>query len=139
MFYKTNVGISQADLTYDRGIMMTYALPSNTDFILQVVNGNGIPGMGNDHILDFDSGKNVFFKINQGISMVSLGVFGYTATDDGVNGDNTFTMIGPEVGVGNERFQLDVQYITRSDDNPDLLANEPSDDYVTDGMIGRLF
>lgn len=40
--YKVRPGASNVDLTYDRGIMLTYGFESGTDLALQIVNGSGI-------------------------------------------------------------------------------------------------
>ena len=78
--YTTRVGESKTDLTYDRGISLSYSFPTKTDLILQVVNGNGIVGAV-DELADNDNYKNVFLKVSQDVSIVNLGLFGYTGKD----------------------------------------------------------
>ena len=43
--YRARPGLSQINLTYDRGIMLGYGLPTKTDFVAEILNGNGIGGV----------------------------------------------------------------------------------------------
>ena len=40
--YKVKPGHSDVDLTYDRGVMLSYGFDSGTDIVLEIINGNGI-------------------------------------------------------------------------------------------------
>ena len=151
--YKTNLGKSKANLTYDRGIIVTYSLPTKTDFILEIINGNGIHEAVN-RMFDQDSFKNVFFKVSQEIPFGSLGVFGYMGQErnafgenliDPDNGtiydvtdeENKFIMFGPDIVVGTEMVELNAQYLRRTDNNPEFRTGFDSD-VVTDGFIGEV-
>ena len=76
-FYKTRVGLSNANLTYDRGIMLTYSLPHGTDLALQVLNGNGKDESEDNINFDTDSEKTGFFRVLQGYENFSFGGFTY--------------------------------------------------------------
>ena len=68
LIYKTKVGDSQTNLTYDRGVMVTYGIESTgTDLVGMVVNGNGKPEAGEDRKFDHDKYKNFGFRIIQDI------------------------------------------------------------------------
>ncbi len=138
--YKTNVGSSTVNLTYDRGIIASYSLPSKTDLILEVVNGNGIEDSGADRMFDEDSFKNVFLKVAQEIPFGTVGVFGYMGkqTDHVTTGEeNKFSMFGPDISIGTDMIELNVQYIRRADNNPSFFAGVDKD-MITDGFIGEM-
>ncbi|MCE5251878.1 hypothetical protein LLG96_16855 [bacterium] len=137
--YTTRVGQSNANLTYDRGFILSYSLPTKTDLVLQVVNGNGI-GMAEDDLTDNDNFKNVFLKVSQDISIVNIGMFGYTGqekTDVEKKEKNKFYMVGPNLTVSTDRIEFNTQYVARSDDNPDFLPVK-GDKIKTDGFFGEL-
>ncbi len=136
--YTTEVGASSANLKYDRGVIATYSLPTGTDFVVELINGNGIGEAGGDHLFDDDSFKNVFAKVSQGISIATVGLFGYTGSEDGENGDNAFSYLGPDISVGTERVEVNAQYVLRTDDNPLFLAAKPKDEIETTGVIGEV-
>jgi len=133
--YKTRVGDSTTDLTYDRGLYMTYSLPTNTDFVLEVVNGSGIGEA--DESFDNDSFKNVFAKVTQSYSIASLGMFAYSGKEKGEKGDNSFLFLGPDVSIGTDRFEINAQYVVRTDDNPTFTVGD-TDEIETSGVIGEV-
>ena len=140
--YTISVGRSLANLKYDRGVIVTYSLPTQTDLTLEIVNGNGIgEAEGTSHLFDNDNNKNVFGKIAQNYSIFTVGVFGYAGTEEMMEGndagnENQFYMAGPDISVGTDHFEVTAQYVTRNDDNPDFA--DDSDDYTTEGFIGEL-
>jgi len=131
-FYKTNVGASDADLTYDRGIFMTYSLPSATEFALQVVNGNGKGEASALRLYDNDKNKNVFFRVSQDVPLPAaeegenpvsfrIGGFTYVGKEEKGGRDNSFYYVGPDFTIATENFELSGQYVFRKDDNPFFL------------------
>ncbi|MFC1731293.1 hypothetical protein ACFL6I_13275 [candidate division KSB1 bacterium] len=138
-FYKTHVGLSTADLTYDRGIFATYSLPSATDLALELVNGNG-KGEAENRLFDNDKYKNVFFRVSQEVplysdpetegSTMSLNVGGYsyfgTESYPGP-GENKFYYYGYDATFGAERYEVSAQYNYRNDDNPMFNMISPGD------------
>ena len=137
MIYKTKVGDCRANLTYDRGILATYTLPTNTDIIVELVNGNGIEDAGKDRVFDNDSLKNVFVKLSQPLSIATFGVFAYTGKEEGITADNKFLFAGPDVSIGIDKLEINAQYVMRTDDNPEFKAGK-TDDIETSGIIGEI-
>ncbi|MFC1489670.1 hypothetical protein ACFL6K_00515 [Candidatus Latescibacterota bacterium] len=139
--YKTKVGNSQVNLTYERGIMASYSLPTKTDLILEVVNGSGIGDAGADRLFDEDKYKNVFLKIAQEIPFGTVGLFSYSGKEcDTVNASgrtSEFKMFGPDISIGVEKIGLSAQFVRRIDDNP-MFIGSPGDETVTDGIIAEV-
>jgi hypothetical protein len=74
VIYTVAPGNSSIGLKYDRGILLEYGLPTGTDIIAEVVNGNGLPQAGEGHIFDRDKHKSYLLKLNQGIGdFLSIG------------------------------------------------------------------
>ena len=135
--YKTKVGDSAVNLTYDRGIIATYSLPTKTDLVVEIVNGSGIGDAGADRLFDTDNPKNVFVKVSQDCSLFTLGMFGYFGEEKGTGADNKFSMLGPDISFGTDIIELNAQYVRRVDDNPEFKAGKIPD-YTTEGYIGEL-
>jgi hypothetical protein len=127
--YKSKPGLSGIDLTYDRGIMLTYGLKGGTDLTLEVVNGSGIgdseanPG-GN---FDADKYKNVFGRVSQGIGdSFRVGAFGYLGKELGPTGlVNDLWMAGADATWTSSRLELNLQYVERRDKNPSFQPGAP--------------
>ncbi len=136
--YSTNVGASNANLTYDRGVMVTYKAPTGTDLALEVLNGNGI-GAPIGEAFDVDKYKNYLLRASQEIiPAFRLGAFAYTGKEKPVAISNEFLMFGPDFTVNVDKFQLNVQYVARTDNNPDFLFAAPSSKVKTDGGFAEL-
>ena len=126
--YKVRPGASNVDLTYDRGIMLTYGFESGTDLALQVVNGSGIGEgfMGGN--FDDDKYKNFMGRISQDVGEhVRIGAMGYYGKearefDDvttGINSlENELYMFGGDATISIEPIELNVQYVERNDNDP---------------------
>ncbi|MBD3223309.1 MAG: hypothetical protein GF313_01160 [Caldithrix sp.] len=138
--YKTPIGYSNTDLTYDRGLMFVYGLTkTSTDIIAMVVNGNGIGEAGGNKIFDDDKYKNLGLRINQGIGdKVSIGGFAYYGKEDirqnQYNGENEVTYLGPDVNVNLGTVEFTGQYLLRTDSEP--MAN--MEDVETNGIIAEV-
>ena len=123
--YKASPGLSGIDLSYDRGIVLTYGLKSGTDLALEIVNGSGIgdseanPGGR----FDSDKYKNVMGRISQDIGdSFRVGAFGYSGKEQGWNGlVNDVWMAGADATWTSPRLELNLQYVERRDDNPSFL------------------
>ncbi len=138
--YKSKPALSRANLTYDRGIMLTYGFDTGTDIIFEVLNGSGIGGANNFRIFDDDKYKNFFGRVSQDIiEGVRIGAFGYTGKEelgDGIDKfTNTFTMWGPDLTLAyKDNLEFNFQYAFRKDDKP-----APSLKNVeTKGLFGEL-
>jgi len=140
--YKVNPGFSDTDLTYDRGLMFLGTAPGELDVAFSVVNGNGIP----DGSFDKDDDKNVALRLSKDFGMLRLGAFGYWGREQVNPGfltlaeaDNEMTYWGPDLTLApNDDWELNLQYLERSDDNPFFLAAAPIGDVVTRGGFAEL-
>jgi len=144
--YTTQVGISDFNLKYDKGIMLTYSLPTSTDIMFEVVNGNGIPELGNDAFFDKDPYKNYLGRINQGIGdFMSLGVMGYVGKEDLARGlssaVNQAWFVGPDASFSySDKLEMNVQYILRHDSEVILpeFGSPIREDLYTQGLMGEI-
>jgi hypothetical protein len=124
--YGARPGMSRADLTYDRGIVLNYTLPTGTDFFLSVVNGNGI-GPASGGVFDNDPNKNLFLRLAQPLdSSVSIGTLGYLGREDETGRRNNLGMVGGDLTLGLGNFQLGGQLLYRHDSNPFFAAGVDS-------------
>lgn len=127
--YKVKPGFSGIDLTYDRGIMLTYGLKGGTDLVLELINGSGIgdseanPG-GN---FDADKYKNVMGRVSQDIGdSLRIGTFGYIGKEQGATGlVNSMWMAGADFTWTSPKLELNLQYVERRDKNPFFLLGAP--------------
>lgn len=126
--YSTKVGNSNCDFTYDRGLMLTYGAPTNTDIVLEVLNGTGIGARNGFGNFDNDKYKNLIARVSQEINEnIRIGFVGYFGkeklTDDFSNEfTNQFTSYGPDLTLSyNDQLELNVQYLQRKDDRPTIF------------------
>jgi len=133
--YKTKAGFSKTDLTYDRGIMLTYGLPTNTDITLEILNGSGIGPANPFRNFDDDKYKNLLARISQDITEdFRIGVFGYFGKEkleDNLSNkfDNAFRMYGPDLTFKlKNQLELNFQYVSRVDDKPAMLSTNVKSD-----------
>ena len=123
LIYKVRPGFSDIDLTYDRGVIFTYTLPSATDLVLEVVNGSGIGAVNSNNLFDKDKYKNLMGRVSQQVTEnVRLGAIGYYGNEliDGyyLARKNEIKMFGADATLMNENFELNLQYLYRDDTNP---------------------
>lgn len=120
--YRTTPGNSGIDLTYDRGVMLTYGLSSGTDFTVEILNGNGI-GAAANRVYDNDKYKTFMARVSQDVnSAVRIGAFGYWGKE-GRNYPNEVAMFGPDASFAFEdKLELNLQYVWREDKNPIFAA-----------------
>lgn len=146
--YRTRVGLSRINLTYDRGFMLPFSIESTkTDLFLIAVNGNGLEEAGESRTYDNDGFKSYAGRILQGIGQVAdIGVFGYWGQEKitAAEGDpavvegttNEVTYVGPDLWLYLGPVQVTVQYMWRQDTDPDF--DTVQNDVETDGWIGQL-
>ena len=119
--YEMRPGMTKADLTYDRGIILNYALPSETDLTFSVVNGNGI-GPSTGGLYDSDPYKNFVVRLKQSVnSSLTVGTLGYLGKESISGSLNAFSMIGGDALLTFDKFELLGQYLYRHDANPFFL------------------
>lgn len=128
--YKTKIGIANANLTYDRGLMMTLGLETGTDIIFEVVNGNGIGEADGNKIFDDDKHKTFVGRISQDVAeFFRLGGFIFAGNQDlninPVQSTAETMMFGPDftIGIG-DILELNVQYVIRTDDKTLLKSDD---------------
>ncbi len=140
--YKSRVGGSVTNLTYDRGVMLVYSMAkTGTDVVGFIVNGNGKPESGDNRKFDQDKFKNWGLRINQGIGdFGSIGFYYYNGKEANVTWGDQFTnkisYMGPDISIGFGPLEFTGQYLLRTDSNP-LFANSVRD-IKTTGIIGEL-
>ncbi|MBD3167823.1 hypothetical protein GF324_14570 [bacterium] len=148
MVYKYAPGESDIALAYDRGMMITLGLPTGTDVIAEVVNGNGLADAVN-HVFDRDNYVSVAGRLSQGIGdMFRIGGFTYYGKEDAPLDDdgvptspesNEVLYWGPDVTINYQDYvELNVQYMHRTDSNPYFVAGYNEDDITSDGIMAEL-
>ncbi|MDZ7290306.1 MAG: hypothetical protein ONB44_08505 [candidate division KSB1 bacterium] len=121
--YRTRVGYSRINLTYDRGLMLAYTLPTKTDVVLEILNGNGIGGADANRNFDSDKYKNGFLRVSQDVGKaLRLGGFGYYGKEEQLANVNTLWMAGPDLTLSLDQIELNVQYLERRDDDPFFVS-----------------
>ncbi len=141
MIYKLRVGDSPTDLAYDRGVMVTYGAPTGTDFIFELVNGNGKGEVDDAGFFDGEQWKNVLLRVSHGFGPVRIGGFGYSANswasaDSALSGNNKMLYWGVDGTVDfRDRLQVNVQYLERTDDNPLFVPAGAEEVRSTGGFV----
>jgi hypothetical protein len=137
LIYRFRPGQSYANLTYDRGFMLTYGFDFGLDLFGQLLNGNGIPE-AEDREFDVDTEKAYSLRLSQGLGPVRLGVFGYYNEERGDNETrNELYYAGGDATVGGEKWELNVQYLRREDSNAYFVSPDTTDT-VTDGGFAEI-
>ncbi len=138
--YKQTVGGSSIRLSYDRGLMFTWGLPTNTGTGLtaMIVNGNGIGSANPDHSFDSDANKVFAGHLSQDIGDIAgLGLFGlFGSEENSAAVANDVNIMGANLGVGLGPVDLSGQYLMRTDTDP-TFTGSPPDDVITNGMIAE--
>ena len=139
--YKVKTGYAKADLSYDRGIMLTYGLPTGTDFTLEILNGNGIGHANNLRVFDNDKNKIFAGRISQEVSewfrIGAFGLYGKENLENSLNMKftNTVSVWGPDFSlIPSDKLEFNFQYLQRTDKKPDLFLNN----LQTSGGFGEL-
>lgn len=121
--YRVKPGLTRANLTYDRGLMLTYGLPTGTDLVLEVLNGTGIGSANSFRIFDDDNYKNFFGRFSQDIiDNIRVGLFGYYGKENLEDNlqrkfTNTFSMWGPDLTIKlKDKLEFNFQYAQRKDE-----------------------
>jgi hypothetical protein len=144
--YSSQIGTSDIDMKYDKGLMVTLGLPSGTGFTFEVINGNGI-GAAHGGLFDKDQYKNVVGRVSQDIGDVfRIGAFGYTgkeklqhSTETDIT--NEVLVWGPDLSITpNEKWTLNAQYLSREDMNvyQDMETVNPMKNVGTQSAMAEL-
>ena len=139
LLYKAAPGNSSLDLTYDRGLMITYGMPTGTGITLEVLNGSGIGAANADHSFDNDAHKNFFGHISQDFGeLLRFGGMGFYGSEDnaaGVTNDVLYYGVDGTIGLG--PLEVNGQWIHRNDSDP-LFLNNNAIEADTDGILAEV-
>ncbi|MBC7185842.1 MAG: hypothetical protein H5U38_02295 [Calditrichaeota bacterium] len=125
--FKFRPGISATNLTYDRGLMLSYGVEqTGTDLVATITNGNGIgPEQPETGSLDNDKYRHFGLTLHQSIGEpLTVGGFLYRAKEQSASRTNTVTYFGPDLNVQMGPLELHVQYLERRDSNPFFAQEE---------------
>ncbi|NOZ55813.1 MAG: hypothetical protein GXO73_03355 [Calditrichaeota bacterium] len=137
--YRVRVGAARANLTYDRGLMLTYGTSFGSDVVLEVLNGNGKSPADALRNFDTDNYKNVLLRVSQSVGNVRIGGFGYYGKEEKYKElfpsgsqptrewvTDRFHYLGVDATVDfSKSLQLNAQAIVRRDDNPYFMRVHP--------------
>jgi len=138
--YSTRVGQAHADLTYDRGLMFTYGLPTSTDLVLEIVNGLGLRPADDLDTFDYDKYKNFMLRLSQDMgSNLRIGAFGYTGKERQGNAVDSLWMLGGDLTVSSPKLELNLQYLERRDTNPYFYLVAPEKVATRGGFAEMLY
>ncbi|HKJ66892.1 MAG TPA: hypothetical protein VKA68_02960 [bacterium] len=138
IIYTTKVGPNiPLDLGYDRGVMLDYTAPFGSDFLLEILNGNGI-GELERGFYDENAFKNVALRWSHDLNLFRIGAFGYYGKSSvGGNESNITNWYGPDATVELGPVEFNLQYLWRTDDNPYPAAPKPDDPVITHGSMAE--
>jgi hypothetical protein len=139
--YRTRVGDSKINLTYDRGVMLTYGFPSGTDFSVEILNGTGIGEANPFRNFDSDKHKNFVFRVSQDLGgYLRLGGFAYLGKEEENGIGNSLWFLAADATASAAPFELNLQYVERRDGNPSFAVFEllPPEAIKTRGGFAEL-
>ena len=117
--YRAKPGISSANLTYDRGLMVTYAISKGPDLVVELLNGAGLDPANPLRNFDSDKYKNLAGRISQDFGKhLRLGAFGYLGKEGESSITNSLWMAGADATLDAGPLNFNLQYLERRDDNP---------------------
>ena len=128
---------SALDLMYDRGIVISYSLPTKTDIVVEILNGNGIGGADAQRNFDFDRYKSLFGRLSQEVTEnIRVGGFAYYGKEELLSTVNTVWMAGPDITLSFDPIEINAQYLERRDDDPGFLGIKST--YETRGAMAEM-
>ena len=136
VIYGRRIGDGAVTLNYDRGVMFTYSPVAGTDFVFELINGNGIPDADEKKNFDDDSFKNFFLRGSQEITDgVRLGGFYYFGrqTNHEITNRSRFWGIDGTL-AWKENLTIEWLYTERRDDDA-YFTSFDLDDIITKGAI----
>ncbi|MDF1573076.1 MAG: hypothetical protein P1P82_15820 [Bacteroidales bacterium] len=143
--YTSQIGLSDFNLKYDKGILLAYSLPTSTDITFEVVNGNGLSGLGEEGFFDKDPYKNYLGRISQDIGdFLRIGAMGYLGKEEIAHEmfsvTNQAWFAGPDATLKfSDKLEVNFQYVMRHDD--EVLTGDGGNritDITTNGMMGEV-
>jgi len=135
--YTVKPGISNINLAYDRGIMLTYGFETGTDIIGEIINGNGIGEADDFRVFDDDKYKCFVGRISQDIGeYFRIGGFAYYGKE-GNEITNEVKYYGPDFSFVYGPIELNMQYLERRDSDP-AFEELQGDDIETRGTMAEV-
>jgi hypothetical protein len=145
--YTAAIGNSDISMKYDKGVLLSYSLPTSTDLIVEVVNGNGLTETNERKLFDKDKYKSYLGRISQNVGdFLRVGAVGYygkevirreagplTSEVNFLGGDATLSF--------SDKLEVNMQYLLRNDSkvlNPNQILETPMDDVSTTGILGEI-
>ena len=117
--YRVRVGLSAADLTYDRGLMALWSPRNGTDLAVEVVAGRGLNDASGNRQYDPDDAKSTLVRLSQDVGSLRVGAFAYRGYESEGASRNTITMWGPDATVPLGSFgEINASYVRRTDRDP---------------------
>ncbi|MFH1567287.1 MAG: hypothetical protein ABIL09_04745 [Gemmatimonadota bacterium] len=138
--FRTRVGVIPTNLTYDRGLVLTWHAPGEVEVIGQILNGNGIDAAVDDNFDDNEL-KNTALRVVRQFGPVRVGAFGYLGKESVTGGPSTtISYLGPDLMVQlAPKWQLNTIYLERRDEDPFLVGRRGSDLVTRGGFAELLF
>ena len=119
--YRVRVGLSAADLTYDRGVMALWSPREGTDVAVQLIAGRGLNAASGNRQYDTEDAKSTMFRLSQDIGPLRVGGFAYRGYETGSGARNTIKMWGPDATVPLGSFgEINASFVRRVDRDPFL-------------------
>lgn len=134
--YRVRVGDVRTDMTYDRGLFASYAPWEGGDLSVMLVNGSGLGAADEDRQYDSDALKNVAVRFSQDIGPLRLGGYGYLGKQRVDDISDRIRVYGPDATLSVGNFELNAQYLRRTDSNPFFVA--VGEETEVDGLLGEL-
>lgn len=117
--YRVRVGLTAADLTYDRGLMALWSPREGTDVAVEVVSGRGLNEASGNRQYDPDNSRSTLVRLSQNIGPFRVGAFAYRGYEVEGGARNTITMWGPDATAPLGSFgEINANYVRRSDRDP---------------------
>jgi hypothetical protein len=117
--YRVRVGDARADLTYDRGFMVTRSPWRGADLTFFLVNGQGLTAAAENRLYDRDNLKNVALHYSQEIGRLRVGGMGYWGRERADGESDRIVLWGPDATLSLPgKLELNLQYVRREDTNP---------------------
>jgi hypothetical protein len=108
----------QPDLTYDRGVLLSWSPWEGGDLAVSVVNGSGLTAAAENRHYDRDNNKPVAVRYSQELGPVRVGGFAYRGRERSGGVTDRITIWGSDATLSLGLLEIDAQYLHRDDTNP---------------------
>jgi hypothetical protein len=124
--YRVRMGEARADLTYDRGILLSWSPWEGGDLAFSIVNGTGLDRAAENRHYDRDNYKPVALRFSQDLGQLRVGGFGYFGQERSGGQTDRITIWGPDATLAVGALEINAQYLRRDDSNPLFVADASS-------------